>query len=79
MGAHGDSGCRGDRPSNGLSRAASKTADLAEAGVEETLTYYAPRRNTGGVSEPTTRSSASCARSGGARGWSVHPGWAIGP
>lgn len=34
-------GCRGDRPSNGLSRAASKTADLLKRGVEETLTYYA--------------------------------------
>ena len=42
----------------------SRAAELVEAAAEETLTYYASRRSTGGVSAPTTRSSAYCARSG---------------
>jgi transposase-like protein len=50
----------------------SRAAELVEAAVEETLTYTTPsRRSTGGGFAPTTRSSASCARSGG-----VHESWA---
>ena len=50
----------------------SRAAELAEAAVEETLTYYAFPEEHGDASVPTTRSSASCARSAGAPAWSVH-------
>jgi hypothetical protein len=45
----------------------SRAAELVEAAVEETLTTTPSQRSTGGGFAPTTRSSASCARSGGAR------------
>jgi transposase-like protein len=47
----------------------SRAAELVEAALEETLTYYAFPEGTGGGFAPTTRSSVSYARSDGARVW----------
>jgi transposase-like protein len=47
----------------------SRAAELVEATVEETLTYYAFPEEHWRRIPPTTPSSASCARSEGARVW----------
>ena len=49
-----------------------RAAELVEAAIEETLSYYTFPEEHGAGSAPTIRSSASCARSDDGRAWSVH-------
>jgi transposase-like protein len=46
-----------------------RAAEIVEAGIDETLSHYAYRRNIGDACEPRTRWYARCGRSGDEREW----------